>query len=328
MTFDADRTFESLTRRALFADNDAPAQPSLTLLVGEPGSGRTRVAYRNQPEKHGRTIVSAAVLRAFHPDYLELASHHPFELEDALRPTVERWIAQVIGTALNECRSVVLESEALTAEAARAASAAFAEAGFTTEVVVMASRTPDSLLTAASAYLNQRRERIPTQPTTVDAHRAAAAAARDLTNALEVDAPFDRVRVLNSGGVALHEAEPRLQPDSLQGLTDALNAERSRPYSSIEGVQWLSELRRITEYARQSREDVGPVVETLGELHRLALTTVLPRMPLRPESEAAMRQRAQLEQELSRLEEQLAATRNIPAPLDFPTPAPSRGLDR
>ncbi|WP_454117072.1 hypothetical protein [Microbacterium aurum] len=192
----------------------------------------------------------------------------------------------------------------------------------------MASRTPDSLLTAASAYLNQRRERIPTQPTTADAHRTAAAAARDLTASLEADGPFDRVRVLNPGGVSLHEAEPRRHPESIQGLTAALDAERHRPYPSIEGVQWLSELRRITEYARQSREDVGPVVETLGELHRLALTTVLPRMPLRPESEAAMRQRAQLEQELSRLEEQLAATRNIPAPLDFPTPAPSRGLDR
>ncbi|GAA1657362.1 zeta toxin family protein [Microbacterium flavum] len=327
MTFDADRTFESLIRPALFADS-ADAQPSLTLLVGEPGAGRTRAVYRNYPEASGRAVVSAAVLRAFHPDYLELASRRPFELDNALRPAVERWIAQSVGTALNERRSVVLESEALTAEAARAASAAFTEAGFTTEAVVMASRTPDSLLTAASAYLNQRRERIPTQPTTVDAHRAAAVAARDLTIALELEGPFDRVRVLNPGGVALHEAEPRRHPESLQGLAAALDAERQRHYSSIEGVQWLSELRRITEYARQSREDVGPVVETLGELHRLALTTVLPRMPLRPESEAAMRQRAQLEQELSRLEEQLAATRNIPAPLDFPTPAPSRGLDR
>lgn len=328
MTFDADRTFESLIRPALFADNDAPAEPSLTLLVGEPGSGRTRAAYRDRREPTPRAVVSAAVLRAFHPDYLELASHRPFELEDALRPTVERWIARSIGAALDERRTVVLESEALTAEAARAASVAFAEAGFATEVVVMASRAPDSLLTAASAYLNQRRERIPTQPTTVDAHRAAATAARDLTTALEVDAPFDRVRVLNPGGVALREAEPRLQPDSLQGLTDTLNAERNRPYSSIEGVQWLSELRRITEYARQSREDVEPVVETVAELHRLALTTVLPSMPLRPDSDAAIRQRAQLEHELSRLEERLAATRNIPAPLDLPTPAPSHELDR
>lgn len=328
MTFDLDRTFESFIKPALFADNGAPAEPSLTLLVGEPGSGRTRAAYRDQHAPAPRSVVSAAVLRAFHPDYLELASSRPFELEDALRPTVERWIAQSVGTALNERRSVVLESEALTADAARGASAAFAGVGFTTEVVVMASRTPDSLLTAASAYLNQRRERIPTQPTTADAHRTAAAAARDLTASLEADGPFDRVRVLNPGGVSLHEAEPRRHPESIQGLTAALDAERHRPYSSIEGVQWLSELRRITEYARQSREDVGPVVETLGELHRLALTTVLPRMPLRPESEAAMRQRAQLEQELSRLEEQLAATRNIPAPLDFPTPAPSRGLDR
>lgn len=327
MIFDVDRTFESLIRPAVFADN-ANAEPSLTLLVGEPGSGRTRAAYRDHHAPTPRAVVSAAVLRAFHPDYLELSSHRPFELEDALRPTVERWIAQSVGTALNEHRSVVLESEALTAEAARAASAAFAEAGFTTEVAVMASRAPDSLLTAASAYLNQRRERIPTQPTTVDAHQAAAAAARDLTTALEVDAPFDRVRVLSPGGVALHEAEPRLQPDSLHGLTDALNAERNRPYSSIEGIQWLSELRRITEYARQSREDVEPVVATLAELHRLALATVLPSMPLRPESDAAIRQRAQLEQEMLRLDEQLAATRNVPAPLDFPAPAPSRGLDR
>lgn len=328
MTFDADRTFEALIRPALFADDGPTADPSLTLLVGEPGSGRTRAAHRNRPGVNGRAIVSAAVLRAFHPDYLELASRRPFELEDALRPAVERWIAQSIGTALNESRSVVLESEALTAAAARAASAAFAENGFTTEVAVMASRTPDSLLTAASAFLNQRRERIPTQPTTVDAHRAATAAVRDLTTALEVDAPFDHVRVLNPGGAALHEAEPRRYPESVQGSTAALDAERQRHYSSIEGVQWLSELRRISEYARQSREDIQPVVETLAELHRLALTAVLPSMPLRPESDAAIRQRAQLEQELLRIEEQFAATRSIPTPLDFPTQIPSRGLDR
>ena len=328
MTFDADRTFESIIRPALFADIGPTADPSLTLLVGEPGSGRTRAAYRDRPEASARAVVSAAMLRAFHPDYLELASRRPFELDDALRPTIERWIAQAVGTALNERRSVVLESEALTAEAARAASTAFTEAGFTTEVVVMASRTPDGLLTAASAYLNQRRERIPTQPTTVDAHRAAAVAARDLTIALEVNGPFDCVRVLNPGGVTLHEAALRRHPESLQGLAAALDAERQRPYSSIEGVQWLSELRRITEYAHQTREDVEPVVETLAELHRLALNTVLPSMPLRPESDAAIRQRAQLEQELSRLEEQLEAMRSIPQPLDFPTPAPSHGLDR
>ncbi|GEB96121.1 zeta toxin family protein [Microbacterium lacticum] len=328
MTFDADRTFESLIRPALFADNDAPAQPSLTLLVGEPGSGRTRAAYRDNPQGSGRAVVSAAVLRAFHPNYLELASRRPFELEDALRPTVERWIAQSVGTALNERRSVVLESEALTADAARAASAAFIDAGFTTEVVVMASRTPDSLLTAASAYLNQRRERIPTQATTADAHRAAAAEVRDLTAELEVNAPFDHVRVINPGGVALHEAEPRRHSQSIQGLTAALDAERQRPYSSIEGVQWLSELRRINEYARQSREDVEPVVATLGELHRLALTAVLPSMPLRPDSDAAVRQRTQLEQQLGRLDQQLADARELPRPLVLPAPAPSRGLDR
>lgn len=327
MSFDPDGTFEALIRPSLFGEEDVSTDPHVTFFVGEPGSGRTRSAYRSLGSKPPSAVISAQILRAFHTDYLDLSTRRPFDLEDALRPAIERWLAQSIGTALNERRSFVLESDALTAEAARDAAAVFKEAGYATEIVVMASRIPDSLLTAASAYLNQRRERIPTQPTTPDAHRAAAAGGRDLITELEADAPFDRVSVLNPGGVTLHEAEPLLHPPSLGGLSAAFDAERRRSYSSIEGVQWLSELRRSTEYARQSREDVEPVLQTLAELHRLALTTVLPSMPLRPASDAAIRQRAQLEEELRRIESRLTP-RGTPGPLDLPAPSPSSGLDR
>ncbi|RLK52488.1 zeta toxin family protein [Microbacterium telephonicum] len=324
--------YTQLIAPSLFSGAPVTVDPSLTLVVGAPGSGRMRVAWASAATAGVTAPISAALMRAFHPDAAELYRQFPTTVESIMRPVVEEWTSRAIGQALEERRSLVLEADALSADAVEAAVVAFRSAGFTSRLIVVSARPADALLTTTSAFLAQRRERVAAQFSSVEATQGAFSSTPELLRAVEVSSSVERVEVVAGTGAVLHAASPVEDPASTAGLVDAFSGEASRGFSSIEGVRWLSELRRISEYTREAHEEAPALLESLAELHRLALTDVLPTMPLRPESEPAVRQRTQLEQSLSRLERQLAlqAEPSVTEPpvVVAPAPSTSRGLDR
>jgi hypothetical protein len=87
----------------------------------------------------------------------------------------------------------------------------------------------------------------------------------------------------------------------LSGASVALSTSRSEAMSALEATQWLSELRHMTEYARSLRTVPTPAIESLIELHEMAIRRVVPELPVPPGSEVVRIQQQKLATDLAAL---------------------------
>ena len=137
---------------------------------------------------------------------------------------------------------------------------------------------------------------------------------------------MDRLTILSPTGETLFDAR---RADGFAGATAALEAAQNAPVSVMEGARWFGELRAITDFARRSRELAPPLTEVLVELHQLALTDVLPSMPVPRQSSFAVEQENRLTAEILSLRRELPAVPSVAAPVEpsgpVVLPAPSTG---
>lgn len=97
--------------------------------------------------------------------------------------------------------------------------------------------------------------------------------------------------MIGQNGERLFDAR---REEGFAGAAAALDAAHRAPVSVLEGARWFGELRAITDFAKRSRELAPPVTEVLIELHELALSDVLPNMPVPMESSFAVEQVSRL----------------------------------
>ncbi len=299
----------------LFAGTEPSEHPALTLVVGSPGSGKSRTIRHAATGDHaGATVISADDLAAFDPDFLELTRRRPLEAPSALSATVADLLGKSLNHARTTKRSLILDATINTPAAAIGTAASFETAGFTTRIVVVATRRSQSLLSTASRYLNARRLGAPARFVDSETHRRGWAGTTELVRAVEASAPVERVTIIGRDRTIAFEAD-RLQ--GFAGATMAYESVQQAEVTTLEGARWFGELRRITEFAREARELSPPVAEVLAELHELALNEVLPAMAVRRQSAFAVAQEARLTAEL------VALRREIPRetpPVDLAAP--------
>jgi UDP-N-acetylglucosamine kinase len=308
-------------------DGVAPSNaPEFVLLVGQPGAGTSRLAHEIAANT-ARTLASVAAenFAAFHPDFLELTRRRPFDASAVMSPQVAGWIGGTLDHARETQRSLLFETSVSNPAPALATAAAFSEAGFHTRLVIVAVRRSESLLATASRYLNARRLRLPARFTDRDSHNRGWIGVQALAREAEATAAVGRLTIVSHDGALLFDA---IRDDGFAGATAVLEAVQNGPVSVLEGARWFGELRAITEFARRSREMAPPVAEVLGELHRLGLSDVLPRMPVPRNSAFAIDQEARLSSEIFALRRELPVV--SPEPAIVPSgpvvaPAPSRG---
>lgn len=209
---------------------------------------------------------------------------------------------------------------------ALATAAAFEADGFATHLVIVSTPRHESLLATASRFLNARRLRLPARFTDRDSHTRGFLGARALAHAVETADGVHRVTVIDRHGRRLLDAT---REDGVAGVAAAVDGAHSAPVSVLEGARWFGELRGTTDFARRSRDVAPPVAEVLIELHELALSDVLPNMPVPLNSSFAIDQELRLRSEIDELRREFpdAAPRVEPIAPSGPvvSPSPSRG---
>lgn len=155
----------------LFAGVEPSPNPELVFVIGQPGSGANRLTHTIVAE-HSPNISTVVVdsLAAFHPDFLEVATRRPLEAPATFTPQVADWIGRTLDHARDTKRSLLVNTSLNSSAPALATAQNFEEAGFSTRIVVVATPRHESLLAAASRYLNARRLRLPARFTDRDAH--------------------------------------------------------------------------------------------------------------------------------------------------------------
>lgn len=278
----ADEFRDEISRRSILPlfFPDAPpldASPTLTLVAGQPGAGRSRPSSLLLAE-HGPdlAVVTGDDLRAFHPRFAEITVTRAPDAREALARATAGWVRDCIRYARENGRSLVLEGAFQDPSVVVGTAERFAAEGFQTRVVVVGSRRAESLLSVASLYLRDVRAGAAARFTSREAHDRGFAATRALVVALEDAASVDRLTVLGRDGRTVFDAYGG--EGGFGGASAALLAAQSTRLSRFDATQWLSELHHVTEFAASRRDLPRGVTELLVDLHETALREVIPEL--------------------------------------------------
>lgn len=323
---------DSILKRAvlpyLFPSREVEdSQPVLILLAGEPGAGRAR-ATRRLITDHGPdvAVLSSEDLRAFHPRFSQLApTSSPDAIEGVTRATAG-WLRDCIRYARENKRSLLIEGAFQDPAVAVGTVARFADAGFHTRVVIVASRRAESLLSVASLYLSNVRAGTPARFVSREAHDRALEATRTLAGAAEVSAAVDRLTVIGRNGGLVFDALRSDSEDATLGAGAALESVQSARLSRFDATQWLSELHHATDFALTRRDLPRGVTELLLELHEVALREVIPELHVPPDGKFVSAIEQKTATRLSELQRSLRREEIVDLAAPFVTPlGPERG---
>lgn len=280
--------YQTLIRPTLFeaALGDQPS-PTLVLLGGQPGSGKSRASARLIAEYDGMVALSGDDLRIFHPHFRKLINDDPEHAGPTLAEATRPWVRSAIQDALENRHSLLLEGTFGDPEITLATADRFRQAGFQVRIVVLASPRILSVITVASRYLRDLRMGAPARFTRLSAHDRGYDGTTRLLDALATGKATDRITVLGRGGGALFDQNDQ-DTVSLSAARDALIEGRNPTrWGARSTMELLGELKQITNYATTSGGPTADIADLLIEAHNLALDEVVPRLSIDADSPQA-----------------------------------------
>lgn len=286
-----DTIYRTLIHPILFAD--APggeASPTLVLLGGQAGSGKSRASARLLAEHKDMVAVSGDDLRIFHPHYRELVTDQPEAAGSILAEATRPWVRAAIQDCLGERRSLLLEGSFGDPDVTLATARRFRDAGFDVRIVVIASPRVLSIVTAASRYLRDLKVGSAARFTRLSAHEHGYDGTTRLVTALDATSPVDRVTVVTrTGTVLLDQIRGAVRDAALFKDADrTLNTGRHPDsWGARSTMELLGELKQITNFAIESGNLTSDTAELLIQAHRRALEDVVPRLSVDGDSPQA-----------------------------------------
>ncbi|MGN8552097.1 UNVERIFIED_CONTAM: zeta toxin family protein [Microbacterium sp. SLM126] len=292
---------------ALFADARPTDAPRLVLLSGQPGSGRSRaIGHLRGEDPEGMAVISASLLRSFVPR----AANENADA-DRVAATSASWLIACMRHAREHRLSLLLDGP-IPAAAAEGILTTFGQDGYGTHVAVVASARAESLLAVASAYASGDRVRRPSELVPVEQHDRDLEEARALL--AKAGAVGARLTVFDrDGGVAADQVDG---PSAVR----AFNGASRTPLSTLQTVQWLSELKRVTAYAAQPSSTLPELAPHLIALHEAAIREVVPNLRIPTGSVVARDLESRLASELVVLRRVVAPGLVQESPAPIPTP--------
>jgi UDP-N-acetylglucosamine kinase len=274
-----DEIYRTVIQPTLFGTTSGnEPSPTLVLLGGQPGSGKSRASTRLLAEYQGMVALSGDDLRIFHPRYRQLVEDQPERAGEVLAEATRPWVRAALQDSLTGRRSLLLESTFGDPNVTLATAARFREAGFHVRIVAIASPRILSIVTAASRYLRDRKADSPARFTRLSAHDRGYEGTARLIDSLDASVLVDQVTIVSRNGNTLfdHARDNETQPDVFDGASVALREGRHpTSWGARSTMELLGELKQITGYAIASRQLTADVADLLIEAHQLALSEVV-----------------------------------------------------
>ncbi|GHF12494.1 zeta toxin family protein [Pseudolysinimonas yzui] len=279
-----DRIYRTFIRPLLFDPSPSvgTAAPTLVLLGGQPGAGKSRASARLVTEHDGPiAVLSGDDLRIFHPDYRRLITANPEQAGPVLAEATSAWVRAAIQDAFQSRHSLILEGTFGDPTTTLATAARFRQTGFQIRIVAIASPRVLSIITAASSYLRDLRAGAPARFTRLSAHDRGYAGTARLIEWLDPATHADRITILSRIGRILYDHHVD-QGGSMPDDAGAALRDGRHPTSwgARSTMEVLGELKQITAYAIASGHLTEDVAELLIEAHSLALEEVVPRLSI------------------------------------------------
>mgnify|MGYP000848681736 FL=1 len=202
-------------------------QPWFISVGGQPGSGKTGVVDASGQTHPGSVIVNGDDLRRFHPDYDHTMEHNPLSMPEVTAQASGAWIGMsnqwlrdnritaVVETTLRQPAVLLREFEA------------FKQAGYGTELRVVAVPPEVSRLGTLARYVGQAQEFGVGRTVTAEGHDIPTAAVPGTVETLVASGLVDRVVVQDRDGrVFLDTEASRGGPELAAKVRDVVDQAR------------------------------------------------------------------------------------------------------
>lgn len=283
-----DRIFDKQVRRYVFNGyprTAAEATPTLVLLGGQPGAGKSSAVASISQRHPGQLVpLTGDELRQFHPQFDVLRREHSLLMPRATGPAAGAWVERALDHALKERYSLLFEGVFRDPLAVVQTAERFKKEGYRVEVVGLAVPEAVSRLSTVTRYLYPGKE--VARWTSTEGHdrafRMVPAALQACDDSPHVDALF----VTNRQAAKLHlntrTPEGAWQNPTSGAATLAALAERTAPPAPDQARVWLQtyiDASRDLIKRGQANDTTLPTMQRLSNDAQRMAAIAYPRVP-------------------------------------------------
>ncbi|MFD5098914.1 zeta toxin family protein [Streptomyces albidochromogenes] len=237
--------------------------PRAVYVLGQPGAGKLLAARMvKRAMRPGTTHLVGDDFKASHPDYLRLLDEDPRNAGAAIRADYRAWFAEAEEYVRRHGGDALVEGAPGSVEEFLASALPFAADGYPVELVVLAVREADSLLSTALRYARSLQRGGYPRFTSRAGHDVCFRALADVVDAAQRHPAITAVTVIRRDGEALL----RQEHSGGRRAAWALAAERMRPYTEQEAAQFIrlhQALRRALPQHRQELAEAAALARPL-----------------------------------------------------------------
>jgi hypothetical protein len=237
--------------------------PRAVYVLGQPGAGKLLAARMvRRAMRPGTTHLVGDDFKASHPDYLRLLTEDPRNAGAAIRADYRAWFAEAEAYVRHRRGDMLTEGAPGSTDEFLASALPLATDRYGIELVVLAVREADSLLSTALRYARSLQIGGYARFTSRAGHDQYFRALADVVELAERHPAIAAVTVIRRDGQALlrHEA------GGAGRASWALAAERMRPYTEQEAAAFLrlhQALRRALPQHRAELDDIAALARPL-----------------------------------------------------------------
>ncbi|WP_331747778.1 zeta toxin family protein (plasmid) [Streptomyces sp. NBC_00853] len=254
--------FDALIAPLLLEGITPQERPVAVYVMGQPGSGKTRLTPMLRRALRGRpTHISGDDFKSYHPDYHQLLKEEPRTAGERIRADYRAWQALAEAQVRERRGDVVIEIAPGGADGFVASARLYRQAGYRVELVVLAVRAADSRQGTAARCARALDLGGQGRFTTVYGHDKHFTALGDAVAAAEETRVADSVMVWRRDGTVLYRntLTPEGAWERPAGAAEALQAEQRRPYTLQEAAQFWSVQRWLRTVLPSYRRDVEEI---------------------------------------------------------------------
>ncbi|MDR1709137.1 MAG: zeta toxin family protein [Candidatus Accumulibacter sp.] len=243
--------FEQRILPRLFGDAKPTGAPTIVILGGQPGAGKSGLidaALDELAPRGGATAIVGDDLRAYHPRYRALLENDDKTAAFHTDRDSGRWVEKALDEARRRRVNVVVEGTMRNGEVVARTAASFRAAGYTVEARVLAVHSRWSELGILLRYEKQKAVRGHGRMTTAEAHRAAYEGMLSTLERIESEKLADILRLHRRGGETIYsntlvDGQWAREPQA-RSVTET---ERARPMSLKERREYVQAVDELAE---------------------------------------------------------------------------------